>query len=99
MPRSAHGWHWLRDTVYREDHSSARTRSGPRVMAALRDFAIGAFHLLGRRDITAATGWTTRAMDRPFNTTVRVCRRVTVVGLKVTGCSPGSAWTDQPSVT
>ena len=28
--------HWLRDTVYREDHSRARTRSGPRVMAGLR---------------------------------------------------------------
>jgi len=28
--------HWLRDTVYREDNSTAHTRSGPRVMAALR---------------------------------------------------------------
>jgi hypothetical protein len=28
--------HWLRDTVYREDHSTTRTRSAPRVMAALR---------------------------------------------------------------
>jgi len=28
--------HWLRDTVWREDNSTARTRSGPRVMAALR---------------------------------------------------------------
>ena len=28
--------HWLRDTVYREDHCTARTGSGPRVMAALR---------------------------------------------------------------
>ena len=28
--------HWLRDTVYREDNSTARTGSGPRVMAALR---------------------------------------------------------------
>ena len=27
--------HWLRDTVYREDHSTVRTRSGPRVMAGL----------------------------------------------------------------
>lgn len=33
--------HWLRDTVYREDHSTARTGSGPRVMAALRNLAIG----------------------------------------------------------
>ena len=58
--------HWLRDTVYREDNSTARTGSGPRVMAALRNLAIGAIHLLGRRDITEATRWATRVMDRPF---------------------------------
>lgn len=58
--------HWLRDTVYREDDSTARTRSGPRVMAALRNLAIGAYHLRGRRDITEATRWATRVMDRPF---------------------------------
>ena len=28
--------HWLRDTLYQEDKSRVRTRSGPRVMAALR---------------------------------------------------------------
>jgi predicted transposase YbfD/YdcC len=58
--------HWLRDTIYREDHSRARTRSGPRVMAALRNLAIGALHLSGRRDITEATRWAARAMHRPF---------------------------------
>lgn len=58
--------HWLRDTVYREDDSTARTRSGPRVMAALRNLAIGAYHLRGRHDITEATRWATRVMDRPF---------------------------------
>ena len=58
--------HWLRDTVYREDNSTALTGSGPRVMAALRNLAIGALHLLGRRDITEATRWATRAMDRPL---------------------------------
>jgi predicted transposase YbfD/YdcC len=58
--------HWLRDTVYREDTSTAHTRSGPRIMAALRNLAIGAIHLHGRRDITETTRWATRAMDRPF---------------------------------
>jgi len=58
--------HWLRDTVYREDNSTARTRSGPRVMAALRNLAIGALRLTGRHDITEATRWATRAMNRPF---------------------------------
>jgi predicted transposase YbfD/YdcC len=58
--------HWLRDTVYREDHSRVRTRSGPRVMAGLRNLAIGALHLAGRRDITEATRWAGRNMRRPF---------------------------------
>ncbi|MDQ4033410.1 MAG: ISAs1 family transposase, partial [Actinomycetota bacterium] len=58
--------HWLRDTTWREDHSSAHTRSGPRVMAALRNLAVGAIRLSGRRDITETTRWATRAMDRPF---------------------------------
>jgi predicted transposase YbfD/YdcC len=58
--------HWLRDTVYREDHSRARTRSGPRVMAGLRNLAIGALHLAGRRDIAEATRWASRNMLRPF---------------------------------
>jgi Transposase DDE domain len=58
--------HWLRDTVYREDHSHVRTRSGPQVMAALRNLAIGALRLAARRDITEATRWAARSMDRPF---------------------------------
>jgi predicted transposase YbfD/YdcC len=58
--------HWLRDTLYREDNSTIRTRSGPRVMAALRNLAIGAHRLTGRPDITEATRQASRNMDRPF---------------------------------
>jgi predicted transposase YbfD/YdcC len=58
--------HWLRDTVYREDHSTVRTRSGPRVMAGLRNLAVGAHHLAGRRDITEASREAGRVMQRPF---------------------------------
>jgi predicted transposase YbfD/YdcC len=58
--------HWLRDTVYREDHSRVHTRSGPRVMAGLRNLGIGALHLAGRRDISEATRWAGRNMHRPF---------------------------------
>jgi predicted transposase YbfD/YdcC len=58
--------HWLRDTLYREDQSQVRTRSGPRAMAALRNLAIGALHLAGRHDTTEATRWASRSMDRPF---------------------------------
>ena len=58
--------HWLRDTVYREDNSTVRTRSGPRVMAGLRNLAVGAHHLTGRRDITEASREAGRVMHRPF---------------------------------
>ena len=58
--------HWLRDTLYREDHSQVRTRSGPRAMATLRNLAVGALHLAGRHDTTEATRWASRNMDRPF---------------------------------
>jgi predicted transposase YbfD/YdcC len=58
--------HWIRDTLYREDHSHVHTKSGPRVMAALRNLAIGALRLSGRTDITEATRWATRNTQRPF---------------------------------
>lgn len=58
--------HWLRDTLYREDNSTVRTRSGPRAMATLRNLAVGALHLAGRHDTTEATRWASRYMDRPF---------------------------------
>jgi predicted transposase YbfD/YdcC len=58
--------HWLRDTLYREDNSAVRTRSGPRAMAALRNLAVGALHQAGRHDTTEATRWASRYIDRPF---------------------------------
>jgi predicted transposase YbfD/YdcC len=58
--------HWIRDTVCREDDSTAHTRSGPRAMAALRNLAIGALRLSGRTDIAEATRWATRNTQRPF---------------------------------
>jgi hypothetical protein len=58
--------HWIRGTLYQEDKSKVRTRSGPRVMAALRNLAIGALRLAGRTDLTEATRWAGRSMDRPF---------------------------------
>lgn len=59
--------HWLRDTCYHEDNSTVRTRSGPRILASLRNLAIGALRLAGRRDITEATRWACRRMRRPFS--------------------------------
>jgi predicted transposase YbfD/YdcC len=58
--------HWIRDTTYQEDKSRIRTRSGPRTMATLRNLAISALRLAGRTDITEATRWAARRMDRPF---------------------------------
>ena len=58
--------HWTRDTLYQEDKSTVRTRSGPQIMAALRNLAIGALHLAGRHDTTEATRWASRYIDRPF---------------------------------
>jgi predicted transposase YbfD/YdcC len=58
--------HWIRDTCYREDHSRVRTRSGPRVLASLRNLAVNALRLAGRCDITEATRWASRNMTRPF---------------------------------
>ena len=58
--------HWIRDTLYQEDQSQVRTRSGPRAMVALRNLAIGALRLAGRTDVTEATRWAARSMDRPF---------------------------------
>jgi predicted transposase YbfD/YdcC len=58
--------HWIRDTLYQEDKSQVKTRSGPRIMAALRNLAIGALRLAGRSDITEATRWASRNMARPF---------------------------------
>lgn len=56
----------IRDTLYQEDKSTVRTRSGPRIMAALRNLAIGALHLAGRHDTAEATRWAGRYIDRPF---------------------------------
>jgi predicted transposase YbfD/YdcC len=58
--------HWLRDTLYREDNSTTRTRSGPRVMAGLRNLAIGSIRLTGHTDITETTRWASRFIHRPF---------------------------------
>ena len=58
--------HWLRDTLYHEDESQIRIRSGPRITAALRNLAICTLRLFGRTDVTEATRWAGRSMDRPF---------------------------------
>lgn len=39
--------HWVRDVTFDEDRSRVRTKQGPRMMAILRNLAIGLIRLLG----------------------------------------------------
>jgi predicted transposase YbfD/YdcC len=64
-PAELAGWirgHWriealhhIRDVTYGEDASQARTGNGPRVMATLRNLAIGVLKTAGHPNIAAAT--------------------------------------------
>jgi predicted transposase YbfD/YdcC len=45
--------HWVRDVTYREDYSRIRTGSRPRVMATLRNLAIGLIRQAGHTRIAA----------------------------------------------
>lgn len=58
--------HWVRDVTYDEDRSQVRTRSGPQVMAALRNAAIGILRLTGVTNIAAANRHHARDSTRPL---------------------------------
>ncbi|MEV4516564.1 ISAs1 family transposase [Dactylosporangium sp. NPDC049525] len=58
--------HWVRDVTYDEDRSQIRTGTGPQVMAAIRNAAIGAFRLAGATDIASATRHHARDANRPL---------------------------------
>lgn len=47
--------HYVRDVTFDEDRSQVRTGNGPRMMAALRNFAISLLRLLGYNNIAKAT--------------------------------------------
>ncbi|TDD07997.1 ISAs1 family transposase [Nonomuraea diastatica] len=49
--------HHIRDVTYREDACRARTGAAPRVLASLRNLAIGLARLLGWTNIAAATDY------------------------------------------
>jgi predicted transposase YbfD/YdcC len=44
--------HWIRDTAYREDHSTGYAGDGPQVMATLRNMAISLLRIAGITQIT-----------------------------------------------
>jgi predicted transposase YbfD/YdcC len=58
--------HWVRDVTYDEDRSQIRTGTGPQVMAAIRNAAIGALRLAGATNIAAANRHHARNANRPL---------------------------------
>jgi predicted transposase YbfD/YdcC len=58
--------HWVRDVTYDEDRSQIRTGTGPQVMAALRNAAIGALRATGVTNIAAANRHHARDSTRPL---------------------------------
>jgi predicted transposase YbfD/YdcC len=58
--------HWVRDVTYDEDRSQIRTGTGPQVMAAIRNAAIGALRLSGATNIAAANRHHARNANRPL---------------------------------
>lgn len=56
--------HWVRDTAYREDHCQVRTGTRPRVMATLRNTAIGLIRAAGITTISATLHAMARSVDR-----------------------------------
>lgn len=51
------GLHWVRDVTFDEDRSQVRAGSGPRVMATLRNLAIGVLRLAGATNIAQGLRW------------------------------------------
>lgn len=58
--------HWVRDVTYDEDRSQIRAGTGPHVMAALRNAAIGALRLAGATNIAAANRHHAHDTNRPL---------------------------------
>jgi predicted transposase YbfD/YdcC len=58
--------HHVRDTTYAEDASQVRAGTAPRVMASLRNLAIGILRLRGARNIAAALRRNARDATRPL---------------------------------
>jgi hypothetical protein len=58
--------HWTRDVTFAEDASRVRTGNAPRVMATLRNLAIGAIHLTGLTSIAATLRHHGRDPTRPL---------------------------------
>jgi predicted transposase YbfD/YdcC len=58
--------HWVRDVTFGEDASTARTGTGPHVMAALRNLVISILRLAGHTSIASALRHAARDPARAF---------------------------------
>lgn len=58
--------HWVRDVTFDEDRSQLRTANAPRVLATLRNLAIGALRHAGTTNIAKGLRWTSRDAQRPL---------------------------------
>jgi predicted transposase YbfD/YdcC len=52
--------HYIRDTVYREDHDQAWAGEGPQALASLRNLAVGLIRLKNKEGIKETTEWICR---------------------------------------
>ena len=52
--------HYVRDTLYREDHSQAWAGNGPQAMASLRNLALGLFRMKNVKAIKETAEWVCR---------------------------------------
>lgn len=56
--------HYIRDTVYREDHSQVYSGDGPQALASLRNLALGLLRLKNINAIKETTEWVCRDQSR-----------------------------------
>ena len=56
--------HYVRDTVYREDHGQAWSGDGPQALASLRNLALGLFRMKNVKTIKETTEWVCRDQAR-----------------------------------
>jgi predicted transposase YbfD/YdcC len=60
------GLHYVRDVTFAEDTSRTRTRSGPRIMASLRNLAIAVLRRAGYTNIAEGLRWASYSFDHPL---------------------------------
>jgi predicted transposase YbfD/YdcC len=56
--------HYVRDTLYREDHSQAWAGNGPQAMASLRNLTLGLFRMKNVKAIKETAEWVCRDQTR-----------------------------------